>query len=181
MSRIGKIPVKIPKDVTVKHEGAYVIVSKGKISLKTEIKKGFKVNIGEGEVTIERPSDQKEDKALHGLYRSLINNNVIGLTDGYVKNLEIQGTGFRAAKQGKKLVLNLGYSHTIEMQEPEGVQIEVPANDKIVVKGADKQLVGETAAKIRSFRVPDAYHGKGIRYQGEYVRIKEGKTGAKAK
>ena len=118
---------------------------------------------------------------MHGLYRSLINNMVVGLSEGFTKNLEIVGIGFRAAKQGNKLVLSLGYSHPIELEEPKGITIEVPAQNRITVKGADKQLVGEIAAKIRGFRVPDAYHGKGVRYEGEYVRIKEGKTGAKAK
>lgn len=181
MSRIGRTPIKVPAGITVSRESGHIVVKKGGEVLSTPIKPEFKVNIGETEISVERPSDNKEDRALHGLYRSLINNMVVGLSQGFSKNLEIVGIGYRASKQGKKLVLNLGYSHPIELEEPKGITIEVPAQNKITVKGADKQLVGEVAAKIRGFRVPDAYHGKGVRYEGEYIRIKEGKTGAKAK
>ena len=129
-------------------------------------------------ITVERPSDDKEHRALHGLTRSLINNMVIGVSEGFSKELEINGVGYRATKQGNKVTFNLGYSHPIEMVEPAGITIDVKDN-QVIVQGADKQLVGETAAKIRSLRVPDVYKGKGIKYAGEHLIIKEGKTGAK--
>jgi len=126
-------------------------------------------------------SDEKKHKALHGLTRTLINNMVIGVTQGYEKALEINGVGYRAQKQGKKLILTLGYSHPVEMEEPQGITVEVPAPNKIVVKGADKQAVGEFAAKIRSKREPEVYKGKGIKYEDEVIRRKEGKAGGKGK
>lgn len=181
MSRIGRMPITIPAGIKVSQEEGLIVVKKGNEMLSTPVSPEFKINISDSEITVERPSDDRTDRSMHGLYRSLINNMVVGLSDGFTKNLEIVGIGFRAAKQGNKLVLSLGYSHPIELEEPKGITIEVPAQNRITVKGADKQLVGEIAAKIRGFRVPDAYHGKGVRYEGEYVRIKEGKTGAKAK
>ncbi len=181
MSRIGRKPIKVPAGIQVSREDNLIVVKKGNERLSTPVNPEFKVNISDTEITVERPSDDRNDRSLHGLYRSLINNMVVGLSEGFSKNLEIVGIGFRASKQGNKLVMNLGYSHPIELEEPQGITIEVPAQNKITVKGADKQLVGETAAKIRGFRVPDAYHGKGVRYEGEYVRIKEGKTGSKDK
>lgn len=179
MSRIGKMPIAIPTGVTVKVEGADITVSKEGEKLIQAIHPEMTVEIDNNNIIVKRPSDAKKHKALHGLTRSLINNMVIGLTQGYVKNLEINGVGFRAQKQGNKLVMNLGYSHPVEVVEPQGITIEVPAPNRIVVKGADKQLVGETAARIRSLRVPDAYHGKGIKYDFEILRLKEGKAGAK--
>ena len=130
-------------------------------------------------ITVERPSDDKAHRALHGLTRSLINNMVVGVSEGFVKNLEINGVGYKAQKQGKKVVFNLGYSHPIEFDEPEGITIELPSQTQLTVKGADKQRVGGTAAKIRKLRVPDVYKGKGIKYAEEHLRTKEGKTGAK--
>ncbi len=181
MSRIGRMPIKIPAGVTVSQEDNNIVVKKGGEVLSTPVSPEFKINISETEITVERPSDDRSHRSMHGLYRSLINNMVVGLSEGFTKKLEIVGIGYRASKQGTKLVMNLGYSHPIELEEPKGITIEVPAQNRITVKGADKQLVGETAAKIRGFRVPDAYHGKGLRYEGETVRIKEGKTGAKGK
>ncbi len=181
MSRIGNKLIKVPAGVTVKVQDHSVTVSNGKASLSQEVSELIEVNVENDEIKLVRANDEKETKALHGLYRSLINNMVVGLTEGFTKNLEINGIGFRAQLQGKKLVLNLGYSHPIEMEVPEGITLEVPTLTKITVKGADKQLVGETAAKIRAFRVPDVYHGKGIKYDTEVLRHKEGKTGAKVK
>lgn len=181
MSRIGKKPITIPAGIDVKVNDNLVTVSSKKESLSQEINPLITVKVVDGSVHVSAADDEKQTKALHGLYRSLINNMIIGLTEGFSKNLEINGIGFRAALQGNKLVLNLGYSHPIEMVIPQGITLEVPSQTKITVKGADKQLVGETAAKIRSFRVPDAYHGKGIKYDTEIVHLKEGKTGAKAK
>ena len=181
MSRIGKKPITIPAGVTVKIENGLVSVSNGKEELSQEISPLIDVKIEDGVIELVRSNEEKETKSLHGLYRALINNMVQGLTTGFTKNLEVNGIGYRAAMQGKKLVMSLGYSHPIELEIPEGITVEVPANNKITVKGADKQMVGEIAAKIRAFRVPDAYHGKGIKYDTEVLRLKEGKTGAKAK
>lgn len=181
MSRIGRKPIKIPAGLKVEVNDSTVKVSKGSESLSQTIDPRFTVKVEDGQIELQRPNDEKESRALHGLYRSLINNMVEGLSNGFSKNLEISGVGFRAAKQGNKLVMNLGYSHPVEIEEPAGVTIEVPSQTKITVKGADKQLVGEVAAKIRSKRVPDVYKNKGIRYEGEVLRKKEGKTGAKAK
>ncbi|NJP40836.1 50S ribosomal protein L6 [Oscillospiraceae bacterium HV4-5-C5C] len=181
MSRIGRKPVDIPQGVEVHLVGSTVTVSKGKVTLSQTINPIFTVKVEDQKVLVERPNDEKETKALHGLYRALIHNMVVGVSDGFQKNLEVNGVGFRAAKQGSKLVLSLGYSHPVEMEEPAGITIEVNGQNKIAVKGADKQLVGETAAKIRAFRVPDVYKGKGIKYDYEVLHLKEGKTGGKAK
>lgn len=178
MSRIGRMPIAIPAGIEVKLDGNHLTV-KGSTTLEMDVHPRMTVKIDGAVITVERPSDEKQDRALHGLTRSLINNMVIGVSTGFSKTLEINGVGYKAQKQGNKIVLNLGYSHPIEMEEPAGITIEVPENQKIIVKGADKQLVGETAAKIRSFRLPDAYKGKGIKYDTEHLRIKEGKTGAK--
>ncbi len=180
MSRIGKKPITIPAGIDVKVDDHVVTVTKGNESLSQEVDPRIDVQVKDGVVELFADDEQKSTKALHGLYRSLIYNMVIGLTEGFSKNLEINGIGFRAALQGNKLVLNLGYSHPIEMEIPEGITLELPSQTQITVKGADKQLVGETAAKIRSFRIPDAYHGKGIKYDTEILHLKEGKTGAKA-
>ena len=137
------------------------------------------VAVKDNEVIVTRNGETKEERALHGLTRALIQNMVTGVTHGYVKELEVKGTGYRAQLSGSKLVLNLGYSHPVEYVAPEGIKIEVPNNNKIIVKGANKQLVGEVAANIRGFRVPDAYHGKGVKYLDEVLHLKEGKTGAK--
>ncbi len=179
MSRIGRMPIAIPAGVEVKLEGNTITVKGKGGSLSTAVHPEMIVKIDSAVITVERPSEEKKHKALHGLTRSLINNMVLGVNEGFSKTLEINGVGFKATKTGNKLVLNLGYSHPIEMVEPEGITFDVPAATKIIVKGADKQLVGETAAKIRAFRVPDVYKGKGIKYSYETLRIKEGKTGAK--
>lgn len=182
MSRIGKMPIAIPKGVDVKLDSENVLTVKGQ---KGTLTKGFHkdmiIKIEDGTILVQRPSDEKMHKALHGLTRSLINNMVDGVTKGYEKALDIVGVGYRAQKQGKKLVLTLGYSHPVEMEEPAGMTIEVPAPNKVIVKGIDKQMVGELAAKIRSKREPEVYKGKGVRYENEVIRLKEGKTGGKGK
>lgn len=179
MSRIGNKPIVIPQGIDVKVDGQDVIVKKGSESLTQTIDSRFTVEIENGELQLKRPNDDKDTKALHGLYRSLINNMVIGLNTGFEKKLEINGVGFRAQKQGNKITLNIGFSHPVEVVEPEGITIDVPAQNRLTVKGADKQLVGETAAKIRSLRTPDPYKGKGIKYDYEVLHLKQGKTGAK--
>ncbi len=181
MSRIGRKPIAIPQGISVEIKDGVVTVSKGKEKLSQVVDPRFTVELKDGQLEVSRPSDQKEDRAKHGLYRALIANMVTGLDQGFQKTLEVNGIGYRAAKQGKKLTLSLGYSHPVEMEEPEGITIEVPAQNRIVVKGADKQLVGETAARIRSLRVPDPYKGKGIKYDTEVLHLREGKTGSKAK
>jgi len=180
MSRIGKKPVAIPAGVTVKVDEGNVVTVKGPNGELTEkFSTRLTIKVEGAEVNVERSSDDKFDRSLHGLTRSLIQNMVDGVTKGFQKTLEINGVGYRAAKNGNTLVLNVGFSHQVEMQEPEGVTVEVPAQTKIIVKGADKQAVGEFAAKIRAVRKPEPYKGKGIKYDYEVVRRKEGKTGAK--
>ena len=182
MSRIGRMPVVIPAGVEVKVlENNEVQVKGPKGTLTQQLSSEMKITVEGAQIIVERPSEDKRHKSLHGLTRTLINNMVVGVTQGYEKNLEINGVGYRASKSGKKLVLNLGYSHPVEMEEPEGVTVEVPAQNKIVVKGIDKQAVGEFAAKIRSKRQPEPYKGKGIKYDYEVIRRKEGKTGGKGK
>ncbi|HEY5466213.1 MAG TPA: 50S ribosomal protein L6 [Clostridia bacterium] len=179
MSRIGRMPIEIPSGVNVKLEDHVVTVSAGGKTLSMNAHPDMKVEMTGTQILVSRPSDSKNHKALHGLTRSLVANMVTGVSKGFEKALDINGVGCRAQKQGNKLVLNLGYSHPIEMVDPEGIVIEVPAPNKIIVKGADKQVVGEVAAKIRSFRLPDAYKGKGIKYDYEILKLKEGKTGSK--
>lgn len=182
MSRIGKQPITIPSGVDVKIDDNNVMIVKGtKGTLTRELHKDMIINIDKTQITVQRPSEDKLHKSLHGLTRTLINNMVVGVTQGFEKNLDINGVGYRAQKQGKKLVLNLGYSHPVEMEEPEGITVEVPAPNKLIVKGADKQAVGEFAAKIRTKRPPEVYLGKGIKYDTEVIRRKEGKTGGKGK
>lgn len=182
MSRIGKMPIAIPNGVDVKIDTNNVVTVKGtKGTLTKELHKDMIIKVEDGNIVVQRPSEQKMHKALHGLTRTLVNNMVEGVTKGYEKALDINGVGFRAQKQGKKLVLTLGYSHPVEMEEPAGITIEVPAPNKIIVKGTDKQAVGELAAKIRGKREPEVYKGKGIKYENEVIRRKEGKTGAKGK
>lgn len=180
MSRIGSIPIKIPDGIDVKVDGSKVTVSKGNESLEHIMNEGITARVEDGEIIVDRPDDERESKALHGLNRSLINNMVQGLKEGFSKKLEINGVGYRAEMKGNTLVLHLGYSHPIELEAPEGIKIEVPSATQITVSGADKQLVGETAAKIREFRIPDPYKGKGVKYEGEVLRLREGKTGAAA-
>ena len=182
MSRIGKLPITVPSGVDVKISDTNEITVKGKNgTLTRQLHPDMIVKMDAGVITVERPSEQKMHKALHGLTRTLVNNMVIGVTEGFTKELEINGVGYRAQLQGKTLVLSLGYSHPVEYTAEEGITIEVPAPNKIIVKGANKEVVGATAAKIREYRQPEPYKGKGIKYVTEYIRRKEGKTGGKKK
>lgn len=182
MSRIGKQPVVIPAGVTVDLQEGNVLTVKGPLGEMTRtFHPTMKLTVENGQLMVERPSDDKFERSLHGLTRALIHNMVDGVTKGFKKQLEITGVGYRAAVQGKNLILNLGYSHSIEMVPPEGVKVEVPDQAKIIISGCDKQAVGEFAAKVRSKRPPEPYKGKGIRYSDEHVRRKEGKTGASKK
>ncbi len=177
MSRIGKLPISIPSGVTITVGDENAVTVKGpKGELTAELCPEMELSMEDGHMTVKRPSDDKEHRALHGLTRSLLNNMVVGVTTGFQKNLEIVGVGYRAQLQGTTLVLNVGYSHPVEIVPPEGISFEVPAPTKIIVKGIDKQKVGQTAADIRVIRKPEPYKGKGIRYEGEFVRHKEGKT-----
>lgn len=178
MSRIGKLPITIPAGVTITVDENNTVTVKGpKGELKQDINKDMIIEQADGVLTVKRPSDNKNHRSLHGLTRSLIFNMVEGVTNGYQKSLEIIGVGYRAQMQGTKLVLNLGFSHPVEMDPPAGITVETPSATKIIVKGIDKQVVGEFAADIRKWRKPEPYKGKGVRYEGEYVRQKEGKTG----
>jgi len=182
MSRIGRMPIEIPKGVDIKVAENNLTTVKGqKGTLTKALHKDMIIKVEDGVVIVERPSEQKMHKSLHGLTRTLLNNMVDGVTKGFEKGLEINGVGYRAAKQGKKLVLTLGYSHPVEMEEPAGITVEVPAPNKIIVKGMDKQEVGQFAAQIREKRLPEPYKGKGIKYENEVIRRKEGKTGGKGK
>ncbi len=181
MSRIGRKPIVIPAGVDVKIEGNTVTVKGPKGTLTHSFSPKLSVKNENGELIVSRPSDDKEYRSLHGLTRTLVNNMVIGVTEGFKKELEIQGVGYRAQKQGKDLVMNLGYSHQVVMSDTEDITVEVPAPNKIVVTGADKQKVGQFAANIREKRPPEPYKGKGIRYAGEFVAHKEGKAGKGAK
>lgn len=177
MSRIGKKPLPIPAGVNVEVKGSTVEVKGPKGTLTQEFDKDMKIVLEDGVLTVSRPSDSKNHRALHGLTRALIENMVIGVTEGYKKELDIVGTGYRAAKNGKKLALTLGFSHPLEIEDPEGIEVEVPAPTKIIVTGTDKQKVGAYAAHIRSYRSPEPYKGKGIKYTDEVIRRKVGKTG----
>lgn len=182
MSRIGRMPIEVSKGVDVKiGENNLVTVKGPKGTITKELHKDMMIKLEDGQVVVTRPSENKMHKSLHGLTRTLLNNMVVGVTNGFEKGLEINGVGYRAQKQGKKLVLTLGYSHPVEMDEPAGITVEVPAPNKIIVKGIDKQLVGEFAAKIRTKREPEPYKGKGIKYENEVIRRKEGKAGGKGK
>jgi large subunit ribosomal protein L6 len=176
MSRIGKQPVAIPDGVTVEISSGLVRVKGPGGELSQRVNPDMRVRVEGGEVRVERPSDEREHRALHGLTRSLIANMVEGVTKGYEKRLEIQGVGYRAALNGQDLELQVGFSHSVKVTPPSGIEFEVPAPNRIVVRGIDKQLVGETAATIRKVRKPEPYKGKGIRYEGEYVRKKAGKA-----
>ena len=179
MSRIGRLPVVIPAGVTVDvKENNYVVVKGSKGTLERELPVEMDIKVQDGQVIVPRPSDLKKMKALHGLTRTLIQNMVIGVSEGYQKVLEVNGVGYKAAKQGKKLVLSLGYSHPVEMEDPEGLETTVDGN-KIVVKGISKEKVGQYAAEIREKRKPEPYKGKGIKYADEVIRRKVGKTGKK--
>lgn len=182
MSRIGKQPVVIPAGVTVTQNADGSVTVKGpKGELSYSGNPLVKIDIAENEVNVIREGEEREKRAAHGLVRSLLQNMVIGVTEGYIKRLEINGVGYRAQVQGKKLVLNLGFSHPVEYQAPEGIEFQMDENKKnvIIVSGIDKQKVGQVASEIRAYRKPEPYKGKGIRYEGEYVRRKAGKAAAK--
>ena len=180
MSRIGVKPITVPAGVEVTiAEGNLVTVKGPKGTLTKQFDAAMSIKQEENTITVERPTNNKQHRSLHGLTRTLLDNMVIGVTNGFEKKLELVGVGYRAQKQGKKLVMNLGFSHPVEMEDPEGLTVEVPNQTELVVKGIDKQLVGNYAAKIRDWRKPEPYKGKGIRYAGEVVRRKEGKTGKK--
>ncbi|EEG32154.1 ribosomal protein L6 [[Clostridium] methylpentosum DSM 5476] len=181
MSRIGRAPIQVPAGVDVKIDGNHIAVKGPKGTLERDFHKDMTVALADGVITVTRPSDKKEHRSLHGLTRSLINNMVVGVTDGFKKELEINGVGYRAAKQGKDLVMNLGYSHQVIMPEIDGITIEVPAQTKIIISGPDKQKVGQFAAEVREKRPPEPYKGKGIKYVDEYIQRKEGKAGKGAK
>ncbi|MGD8320543.1 MAG: 50S ribosomal protein L6 [Gemmatimonadota bacterium] len=176
MSRIGKMPVAVPKGVDVKLGGNTVTVKGPKGELSLDVHPEMKVTVEDGEVRVERPSDQQRHRALHGLTRSLINNMVEGVTQGFTKTLEIVGVGYRAEVKGKGIVLNVGFSHAVDYTPVEGVTLECPNQTTVVISGANKQNVGQTAAEIRAVRPPEPYKGKGIRYKGEQIRRKAGKT-----
>ena len=177
MSRIGRKPIVIPAGVTVTMEDNIVTVKGPKGTLTQAVNPDITVEIAGAEILVKRPSDNKEHRSLHGLYRSLIANMVTGVTTGFKKELEVNGVGYRVAKQGNDLVMNLGYSHQVIMPEIDGITIEVPNPNRIIISGPDKQKVGQFAAEVREKRPPEPYKGKGIKYVGEYIRRKEGKAG----
>lgn len=180
MSRIGKMPITVPAGVEVEiAENNFVTVKNAKATMTQQFDAAMKITKDGATIKVERPDDSNKYRSLHGLTRTLLNNMVHGLDKGFSKELEVNGVGYRAAMEGKKLVLNLGYSHPVTMEAPEGIEIEVPAPNKIVIKGYDKQAVGQFAAEVRGKRPPEPYKGKGIKYASEVVRHKEGKTGAK--
>ena len=177
MSRIGKKPITVPDGVEVKLDGQKITVKGPKGTLEREIHSNITAKLDNGVITIERPNDEPENRALHGLTRALVSNMVQGVSQEFTKQLEINGVGYRATKQGKTLVLTLGYSHPVKIDEPEGITYEVPNPNSIIVRGIDKELVGQCAAVIRTKRPPEVYRGKGIKYVEEHIRRKEGKTG----
>ena len=181
MSRIGRNPVSIPAGVEVKIDGCLVSVKGPKGTLSYAHNPDMKVTVEDGVLTVERPNDTKAHKSLHGLTRTLIANMVTGVTEGYKKELEINGVGYRAAKQGKDLVLHIGYSHDVIFSDNEDITVEVPAPNKIIVNGIDKQKVGQFAAEVREARPPEPYKGKGIKYVGEHIIRKEGKAAKSSK
>ncbi|HET7029231.1 MAG TPA: 50S ribosomal protein L6 [Candidatus Limnocylindrales bacterium] len=179
MSRIGRLPVPVPSSVDVTIEGRRLTVKGPKGTLTRDLHPDMTVSREDGTIVVSRPTEQKTHKQLHGLTRTLVNNMVVGVTDGYRKGLEITGVGYRAAKNGEKLTLNLGYSHQIEIDPPAGISFEVENPTRLAVVGIDKELVGQIAAKVRATRKPEPYKGKGVRYAGEKVRRKAGKIGGK--
>ncbi len=176
MSRIGRMPVTVPAGVDVKVDGSVVTVKGPKGTLTKEFNHLMKIKSEGGAIIVERPDDENLSKSLHGLTRTLIHNMVVGVTEGFKKELEINGVGFRCEKQGKKVVMNLGFSHKVEVSDTDDIKLEVPAPNKIVVTGIDKQKVGQMASEIRSKRPPEPYKGKGIKYDYETIRRKEGKA-----
>lgn len=181
MSRIGRAPIAIPAGVTVTVDGTTVTVKGAKATLTRDVHPNMTVKVEGSEILVTRPDDEKQNRALHGLTRSLIHNMVVGVTEGFKKELDVNGVGYRVAKQGKDLVMNLGYSHQVTMSEIEGITIQCPTANKIIISGPDKQKVGQFAAEVREKRPPEPYKGKGIKYVDEHIRRKEGKTGAKKK
>ena len=179
MSRIGNSPITVPSDVEVKIDGQNITVKGPKGALERQIHNNMKVNFDNGVITVTRPNDEPENRSLHGLTRTLINNMIRGVKEEYQRELQINGVGYRASKQGTKLVMNLGYSHPVEMEAPAGITFDVPNPNTIIVKGIDKELVGQTAAVVRTKRPPEVYRGKGIKYAEEVIRRKEGKAGKK--
>ncbi len=177
MSRIGRKPIPVPQGVEVNIQGNVVSVKGPKGQLEKELHPEMIVKLEDNNVIVERPSDNKLHKSLHGLSRTLIHNMIEGVTKGFQKNLELVGVGYRAQKQGNKLVLNIGYAHPVEIEAPPNIEFDVPAANKITVSGIDKQLVGQIAANIRAVREPEPYKGKGIKYENEYIRRKAGKAG----
>ena len=177
MSRIGRMPIAVPAGVDVKIDGSTVTVKGPKGTLTRTVSSNITVTLDNGVITVTRPDDLKENRSLHGLTRTLIANMVQGVNEGFKKELEINGIGYRAAKQGKDLVLNIGYSHDVIMPETDGITVEVPAPNKIIISGPDKQKVGQFAAEVRGKRPPEPYKGKGIKYIDEVIRRKEGKAG----
>ncbi len=180
MSRIGRAPIAIPAGVEIKVEDNNVVTVKGpKGTLTQQFNPNMAIAIEEGVLHVTRPNDAKENRALHGLTRTLIHNMVVGVTEGYKKELDVNGVGYRVAKEGNKLVMNLGFSHPVNVEEVPGIEIEVPNPNKIIIHGCDKQQVGQFAAEVREKRPPEPYKGKGIKYTDEVIRRKAGKTGAK--
>ena len=180
MSRIGRAPIAVPAGVEIKVEDNNVVTVKGpKGTLTQKFNPNMTIAVEGAVATVSRPNDAKENRSLHGLTRTLLNNMVVGVTEGFKKELEVNGVGYRVAKEGNKLVMNLGYSHQVTMEEIPGITIEVPGPNKIIINGCDKQLVGQFAANVREKRPPEPYKGKGIKYVDEVIRRKVGKTGAK--
>ena len=179
MSRIGNKPITVPENVEVKIDGHHIEVKGPKGTLSRDIHKNINIVQDGNIIKVERINDEKENRSLHGLTRTLINNMIEGVVNEYKRELEINGVGYRAQKKGNKLVMNLGYSHSVEMDPPAGITFDVPAPNQIIVRGIDKEVVGQTAAVIRSKRTPEDYRGKGIKYVEEHIRRKEGKAGKK--
>ena len=177
MSRIGRMPIAVPAGVDVKIDGSTVTVKGPKGTLTRTVNSNMNVTLDNGVITVSRPDDSKENRSLHGLTRTLVANMVHGVSEGFSKELEINGIGYRAAKQGKDLVMNIGYSHQVTVSEVDGITIDVPAPNKIVISGPDKQKVGQFASEVRGKRPPEPYKGKGIKYVDEVIRRKEGKAG----
>ena len=179
MSRIGNKPITVPEGVEIKLDGQNLTVKGPKGTLTKEFHRNMKITVDGNVLKVERPNDEPANRSLHGLTRTLINNMIEGTVKGFERKLEVNGVGYRAQKQGTKLVLTLGYSHPVEMEAPEGITFDVPSQNEIIVKGMDKELVGQTAAVIRTKRPPEVYRGKGIKYAEEVIRRKEGKAGKK--
>jgi large subunit ribosomal protein L6 len=177
MSRVGKMPIPVPQGVEVRIDGSHVSVKGPKGELSRDLNPDMRIEQADGKVTVSRPSDQPRHRAMHGLTRTLVANMVVGVSEGFTKTLELQGVGYRVQMQGRDLVLAVGYSHPVQVPPPEGIEFEVEGTTRIIVKGANREHVGQTAADVRKIRKPEPYKGKGIRYQGEYVRRKAGKAG----